>query len=66
VFDPAFLGTQPIAVLENSVRTRPGHWWVDPRVTSIIELTEPGDRILVLGPHSLFHVLTGRLAGPTS
>jgi hypothetical protein len=63
VFDPAFLGTQPIAVLENSVRTRPGHWWVDPRVTSIIELTEPGDRILVLGPHSLFHVLTGRL-GP--
>jgi hypothetical protein len=63
VFDPAFLGAQPIAVLENSVRTRPGHWWVDPRVVTVVERTEPGDRILVLGPQSLFHVLTGRL-GP--
>jgi hypothetical protein len=63
VFDPAFLGAQPIAVLDNGVRTRPGHWWVDPRVISIVERTEPGDRILVLGPQSLFHVLTGRL-GP--
>jgi hypothetical protein len=60
VLDPAFLGAQPIAVLENSVRTRPGHWWVDPRVEAIIERTQSDDRILVLGPQSLFYVLSGR------
>ncbi|MEN8183508.1 MAG: hypothetical protein ABFS46_13350, partial [Myxococcota bacterium] len=60
VLDPAYLGTQPLAALDGTVRTRPGHRWVDPKVERILAETGPEDRILVLGPQSMFHVLTGR------
>ncbi len=60
IFSAAWRGAEPVRALHGRVVVRPGQLWLDPTIEAIVAATGPDERILVLGPESLFYVLSGR------